>query len=258
MIAGISLFLSRDVSRAIAVLVVGCPGPFILAGPAAMVAALAAATRKGILIKNAKFLEGLTEVDAVIFDKTGTVTLGQLKVVEVVTHQSSESDLLAAATTCASVSQHPVSRAIMSFAPEDSPTVPEKIHAHELPGRGVTVDTERGQLLLGRRAWLGEAGFDLPDEPEHAGPIVWVAMREVSQARCLGCILLADEARTDAKQVIDDLREMGVMRTTLLTEIDKRSPRRSLPRSGWIMWSPKSCPGTSVRSCEPNARQAIT
>ena len=74
LIAGISLFLSRDISRAIAVLVVGCPGPFILAGPAAMVAALAAATRKGVLIKNAKFLESLTEVDSVIFDKTGTVT----------------------------------------------------------------------------------------------------------------------------------------------------------------------------------------
>ena len=217
LIAGISLFLSRDVSRAIAVLVVGCPGPFILAGPAAMVAALAAATRKGILIKNAKFLEGLTEVDAVIFDKTGTVTLGQLTVVGVETHQSSESELLAAATTCASVSQHPVSRAILSFAQDDLPVVAEKINAHELPGRGVTVDTEQGQILLGRRTWLGEAGFDLPDEPDHAGPIVWVAIREGSQTRCLGCILLADEARTDAKQLIDDLRQMGVLRTTLLT-----------------------------------------
>ncbi|TWU11725.1 Cadmium, zinc and cobalt-transporting ATPase [Symmachiella macrocystis] len=218
LIAGISLFLSRDVSRAIAVLVVGCPGPFILAGPAAMVAALAAATRKGILIKNAKFLETLTEVDAVIFDKTGTVTLGQLKVLSVATHDSTESELLEAAATCANVSQHPVSRAIITFAQaKDVPAMSNQIKAQEMPGRGVIVDTEQGQLLLGRRAWIGESGFDLPDEPEHAGPIVWVATRNESQTRCLGAILLADQAREDAKQVIEDLRQMGVMRTTLLT-----------------------------------------
>lgn len=218
LIAGISLFLSRDISRAIAVLVVGCPGPFILAGPAAMVAALAAATRKGILIKNAKFLESLTEVDAVIFDKTGTVTLGQLQLISLAAHESEESELLLAAATCAGVSQHPVSRAITTFAEVKQVSArPEKTNAQELPGRGVTVDTEQGQFLLGRRTWLVESGFDLPDEPDHTGPIVWVATRQGSQDRCLGAILLADQAREDAKQVIDDLRQMGVMRTTLLT-----------------------------------------
>jgi len=218
LIAGISLFLSRDITRAIAVLVVGCPGPFILAGPAAMVAALAAATRKGILIKNAKFLEALTEVDAVIFDKTGTVTLGQLKVLSLFTQESTDAELLVAAATCASASQHPVSRAIVTFAQaEQASPMHDKIKAEELPGRGVIVDTEHGQLMLGRRAWICESGFDLPDEPDHAGPIVWVATREESRNRCLGAILLADQARDDAKQVVDDLRQMGVMRTTLLT-----------------------------------------
>jgi heavy metal translocating P-type ATPase len=218
LIAGISLFLSRDISRAIAVLVVGCPGPFILAGPAAMVAALAAATRKGILIKNAKFLEMMTEVDAVIFDKTGTVTHGQLKVTSLAPHESDESELLFAAATCAAASQHPVSRSITTSAEErPSSTALVISNAQELPGRGVTVDTEQGQFLLGRRTWLIESGFDLPDEPDHSGPIVWVASREGNNNRCLGAILLADEAREDAKQVIADLKQMGVMRTTLLT-----------------------------------------
>ncbi|MEM9943009.1 MAG: cation-translocating P-type ATPase [Planctomycetota bacterium] len=218
LIAGISLFLSRDISRAIAVLVVGCPGPFILAGPAAMVAALAAATRKGILIKNAKFLEKLTEVDAVIFDKTGTVTQGKLQVIALAAHDSEDSELLRAAAVCAGASQHPVSRAITNFAKEQTTAdalTPAK--AHELPGRGVTVETDEKQFLLGRRSWLVESGFDLPQDPDHAGPIVWVATRQGDVHKSLGAVLLADEARQDAKQVITNLKQMGVMRTTLLT-----------------------------------------
>lgn len=218
LVAGISLFLSRDLSRAIAVLVVGCPGPFILAGPAAMVAAMAAATRKGILIKNARFLEALTEVDAVIFDKTGTVTQGQLQVLSLAAHEASDSELLVAAARCAGASQHPVSRAITAFAQEEQlPEIHEAVGAQELPGRGVVVDTEQGQVLLGRRAWLAESGITLPAEPEHAGPIVWVASLEPSRHRCLGAVLLADHAREDAKQVVDELRQQGVLRTTLLT-----------------------------------------
>ncbi|MEM9366230.1 MAG: cation-translocating P-type ATPase [Planctomycetota bacterium] len=218
LIAGISLFLSRDVSRAIAVLVVGCPGPFILAGPAAMVAALAAATRKGILIKNAKFLETMTEVDAVIFDKTGTVTQGHLKVITMITHDATESELRVAATTCASASQHPVSRAIVNWGrAAESLDLPEIQSAEELPGRGVIVETTQGRFLLGRGAWLGEFGCEPPESPEHAGPIVWVGVSDASGSRCLGAILLADEARDDARQVIDELRHLGVRRTTLLT-----------------------------------------
>jgi len=64
-IAGVVLFVTRDMSRAVAVLVVGCPGALILAGPTAMVAALAAASRLGILIKNTRFLESLSDVDTV-------------------------------------------------------------------------------------------------------------------------------------------------------------------------------------------------
>ncbi|MEM6330781.1 MAG: cation-translocating P-type ATPase [Planctomycetota bacterium] len=218
LVAGISLFLSRDISRAIAVLVVGCPGPFILAGPAAMVAALAAATRKGVLIKNAKFLESLSAVDAVIFDKTGTVTHGQLQVQAIETHDATEAELLAAAAACAAASQHPVSRAITACAaarPADERAATQT--ARELPGRGVIADTPQGQFLLGRRAWLTEEGFEMPEEPTHAGPIVWAATRRGPARRCLGCIKLADEPRGDAKRVINDLHSQGVLRTTLLT-----------------------------------------
>ncbi|QDT36660.1 heavy metal translocating P-type ATPase [Stratiformator vulcanicus] len=218
LIAGITLFLSRDLSRAIAVLVVGCPGPFILAGPAAMVAALASASRKGILIKNAKFLEALTEVDSVIFDKTGTVTLGQLEVASLMPHEGTDEELLRAATVCAEASQHPVSRAIINYANQlERSDHLESTSAEELAGRGVIAKTDQGRFVLGRRVWVEQSGFDLPVEPDHAGPIVWVAVETAKEKRCLGCVLLADHARTDAKEVIEDLHRIGIERATLLT-----------------------------------------
>ncbi len=98
MVAAVVLFISRDMSRAVAVLVVACPGAFVLAGPTAMIAALAAASRLGILIKNTKFLEVLADVDTVVLDKTGTVTLGHLEVVASRLYgEASEEDLLRAA-----------------------------------------------------------------------------------------------------------------------------------------------------------------
>ena len=84
--AAVLLFVTRDMSRAVTLLVVACPGAFVLAGPTAMIAALAAASRLGILVKNTKFLEVLANVDTVVLDKTGTVTLGHLEVVAVRLH----------------------------------------------------------------------------------------------------------------------------------------------------------------------------
>ncbi|MEM9701515.1 MAG: cation-translocating P-type ATPase [Planctomycetota bacterium] len=218
LIAGITLFLSRDLSRAIAVLVVGCPGPFILAGPAAMVAALAAASRNGILVKNAKFLETMTEVDSVIFDKTGTVTQGRLRVAGLAPADGSERDLIEAAAVCGRASQHPVSRAIADHGGEvlDQP-LPEIVRADEESGRGVIAETTTGRLWLGRRTWLADQGFTVPEEPEHTGPIVWSAVEDDAGKRCLGAVLLADEVRPDAADVVEDLGRLGVERVTLLT-----------------------------------------
>src|SRR4029077_1877158 len=117
MAAGVLLFVTREMSRAVTLLVVACPGTFLLAGPTAMIAALAAASRLGILVKNTKFLEVLADVDTVVLDKTGTVTLGHLEVVSLSPSGGvTEDDLLRVAMLCAGGSRHPVSRAVMRAA----------------------------------------------------------------------------------------------------------------------------------------------
>ena len=230
MIAAVTLFASRD-------LVVGCPMALILAGPTAMVAALAAASRLGILIKNAKFLEVLGDVDTVVFDKTGTVTLGQLEVIGVESiNDTLRDDVLSAAFACARHSWHPVSRAICrAFHPTrdiGSPTSGssrldakilisenETTVVTEHPGQGIELTDGMRRLWLGQRDWLTSLGANLPKNPSHQGPLVWV-MESNDRAAVsipLGCVLLSDQPRAEAHEVIAELKSLGVEHSVLLT-----------------------------------------
>ncbi len=113
-VAATVLFFTSDLPRAIAVLVVACPTALLLAGPAAMVAAMTAASRAGILLKSARFLERIGEVDTLLLDKTGTVTRGVQAVRAIVPVGGvSEETVLAAAARCGHGSIHPVSRAVV-------------------------------------------------------------------------------------------------------------------------------------------------
>ncbi len=215
MSAAVLLFVTRDMSRAVTLLVVACPGTFLLAGPTAMIAALAAASRLGILVKNTKFLEVLADVDTVVLDKTGTVTLGHLDVVAIrPCDGATDAELLRAAAVCAAASRHPVSRAVMrasvkaALPPAEAPRSVE-----ETPGRGVAAIAGDGLCLLGRGDWLRERGLDVPANPDHAGAVVWVAR----DGAVLGCLLLADLPRPEAARAVAELRELGLSRVILLT-----------------------------------------
>ncbi|OHB82861.1 MAG: hypothetical protein A2V98_21780 [Planctomycetes bacterium RBG_16_64_12] len=224
-IAGVVLFVTRDMSRAVAVLIVGCPGALVLAGPTAMIAALAAASRLGILIKNTRFLEALADVDTVVLDKTGTLTLGRLELLSVQPMNGHDEDeLLRQAVACAVGSRHPVSRAIVRAA--ESAGIESELggsgdQIEEVSGKGILA-TRNGEVkLLGRRDWLIEQGVNLPENPDHSGPIVWLGRIDRTAggttAQAVGCLLLADTPRPEAKQAILDLKTLGVERSVLLT-----------------------------------------
>jgi heavy metal translocating P-type ATPase len=202
-------------SRVVTLMVVACPGAFVLAGPTAMIAALAAASRLGILVKNTKFIEALADVDTVVLDKTGTLTLGHLEVVAVrPSHGIGDTQILAAAAWCAAGSRHPVSRAIVRAALKaglssvEAPQVVEETH-----GRGVAATGENGQSLLGRGDWLREHHLEVPENPDHDGAVVWVAQN----GTVLGCLLLADLPRPEARNAVNELRQLGFDRIVLLT-----------------------------------------
>ncbi|MFB0525088.1 MAG: heavy metal translocating P-type ATPase, partial [Phycisphaerae bacterium] len=119
MIAGIVLFFTSDVNRAITILVISCPCALILATPTAMVAAISASARLGILIKNVADLEIAGKITALVFDKTGTVTTGRLYVTKLTPAENVEpAELLGVAASAEQMSKHPAARALMEVAKE--------------------------------------------------------------------------------------------------------------------------------------------
>ncbi len=213
-VAGVTLFISGDVGRAIAVLVVACPCALILSGPAAMLAALAVAARWGILIKNSGFLERVSGVDTLILDKTGTVTLGELSVVALhPAAEVTEDELLRAAACCGYGSLHPVSRAVVTTARARELAFAAPSEAHEHAGAGLEVLCDGHTLALGRDSWMTERGLLVPTTRSDTGIVTWVARDQ----QILGSIELADSSRPEAREVLESLRGQGIQRFILVT-----------------------------------------
>lgn len=228
-IAAAVALITSDINKAIAILVVSCPCGQMLVSSAPMIAALSAATKRGILIKNSKFIEELTEIDAVVFDKTGTVTVGDLSPTDICpADDASEDELLSAAATVASASTHPISRALMSSVTEL--TYDKDYSVKELSGKGMegTSPDNNHTILFGNADWLRSLGFEI-DEPEGlAGSVSFV----VSDGKLLGCLSFNDTVREEAKTGIDTLRTMGIEKAVMLTGDRREAAERICAQVG--------------------------
>jgi Cd2+/Zn2+-exporting ATPase len=222
-VAATTLFFSENLSRAIAVLVVATPTALVVAGPAAVVAAMTVATRLRILIKSVDFLERASDVDTLILDKTGTVTVGAPMVTEVrPAAGESEESLLLVAASCGFGSLHPVSRAVVAEAIARGLTAKPPREVQERPGLGVVATVDGQRAILGRRALLVELGVPVDaaiDDASH----VWVAQG----GRYVGRLLLQDRPRGEARAALEDMRALGITRVILLTG-DRASAAREV------------------------------
>ncbi|HTO59999.1 MAG TPA: cation-translocating P-type ATPase, partial [Bradyrhizobium sp.] len=211
LIAAGTWFATSNSVAMLAVLVASCPCALVLAAPATSVAAIAVASRHGILVKGASFLENLATVDAVVFDKTGTVTIGQLRLVEARPEPAvDQQELIALSSNLANASNHPVSRALAPLAKGGHLPLEE---VKEARGLGVVGRLGQDSVALGRAELFQELGIEISTPPSHDGPIVGVARG----TKFLGWMLLADEPRPEARAAIADLRELGLRRQLLLT-----------------------------------------
>ncbi|MEM1313434.1 MAG: cation-translocating P-type ATPase [Pseudomonadota bacterium] len=216
MFSGMVFFVSGSMTSMMAVLVAACPSALALAAPATSVAAIAVATRYGVLVKSTAFMEELTRVDTLLLDKTGTVTEGALRVVGVVCAAGSgREEVEALAGALAGASSHPASRAMQRLRREDGPKIET---ANEIAGRGIEAEIDGRMHRLGRPTLHVEAGVALPAEPDHDGPLVGLSRG----TEFLGWILLADTVREEAMQSLAELRDMGLTRQ-LLVSGDRRA-----------------------------------
>ena len=211
---------THDLSRVIAVFVVSCPCAFILATPTAMVAALSAAARLGILIKNVADIELAAKINAFVFDKTGTLTTGQLAVSRLAPiGETKPAELLLLAASAEKYSNHPTARALATLAGEAGVPLAEPKDFAETAGRGVKAQINGATVLVGRAQWLKDNGIEASFEKsvdlnETEG---WSLIFVAQNGKCVGWVGMQDQTRAEAGEALAELKAAGVRRIAMIS-----------------------------------------
>ncbi len=219
-IAALVWAFTHDLNRVIAVLVVACPCAFILATPTAMVAALSAAARLGILVKNIADLEAAARISAFVFDKTGTLTTGKLVVSRLnPLGDVTAADLLRAAASAERFSNHPTARAVVQLATEAGVPLAEVRDFRETAGKGVGATIEGTRVVIGRAAFLRDQGIEgdfagSVDLDETAGFSLLYVARD---GKYIGWVGLQDQTRAEAAEALRELTAAGIRRVAMVS-----------------------------------------
>ncbi|MGB7181420.1 MAG: heavy metal translocating P-type ATPase, partial [Burkholderiaceae bacterium] len=208
--------------KALVLLVIACPCALVIATPVSVVSGLAAAARRGILIKGGVYLEQACQLKAIALDKTGTITEGKPKLVatEVLDSTFNEDTLLTWAASLATTSDHPVSFAISRGLNEGGiqPTISVE-NFTAMPGRGVKGSIENRQLTLANHRWVEEQGLcseqiesRLREHEKQGRSITMLATNEA----VLAIFAVADTIKDSSRQALSDLHALG-LRSVMLT-----------------------------------------
>lgn len=217
LIVGLSLavyMVSGDAHRAITVLIVGCPCAFILAAPTAITAALGNAARNGVLIKGGAFLEELGRVNAVVLDKTGTLTTGRPVVTEIIPlNDSAQFHVLELAASAEKYSEHPLARAILEAAETNGCSLTEPEEFRQIPGKGIEALVEGKKVFVGMAHGVAEANKDSKSVEAGTNTCLLVCLNE----QPVGYLMITDTLRPEARELIPELYQLGVQKVLLLT-----------------------------------------
>jgi heavy metal translocating P-type ATPase len=211
--------LTGDPIRAVAVLVVATPCPLILAVPVALVSGLSRAARQGILIKGGKAMETLARIRAVVLDKTGTLTHGEARIVDIRTAESlAPEELLRLAASLDQASKHILARTIVAEAQARGLTLAIPSEVAETPGEGIAGKVEGRSVMVGSprfiAAKVGRSGLSTLAENRPAGAVaVAIALDGVPS----GVIILNDALRAGTARLLGELRALGIERIVLAT-----------------------------------------
>jgi Cd2+/Zn2+-exporting ATPase len=207
--------------RALVLLVISCPCALVISTPVSIVSALAAAARKGVLIKGGARLERLAAVRCVAFDKTGTLTHGRLRVVDVAsTNGVGPLEILRVAASLEVRSEHPIGRAIVEHARQQRVTLIGAERFQALPGLGAEGLVGPDAVVVGNHRLFEERGLCSPRVHEQVESMASSGCSTVMVAQgnqTVGLIGVADETRETAPAVVEMMRQQGVEHVVLLT-----------------------------------------
>ena len=215
--------LTDWVYKALSLLVISCPCAFLISTPVGMVSAITSATKNGVLIKGSTYVEEMRGVKAVIFDKTGTLTEGKLVLsdVEVLDESYSKEDIIEIAASLEHNSSHPIAQAIVNYATMNDIPFAEIEEFRNVPGKGIVANINGNEYYAANESLIEGSSFDISRDEinkysAEGKTIVFVGNAE----KVLAIITVSDKIRSNAHEVIKDLKQQGV-KTVMLTGDNK-------------------------------------
>lgn len=249
-----------NIVTAVTVLVVFCPCALVLATPTAIMAAIGQAAKHGVIIKSGEALENMGKVDVIAFDKTGTLTCGRLAVSDILPLDSSisEEKLLELAASAELKSEHPLAKAITSFAEEREMILTEPEVFRMMAGRGVYAELSGKKVLCGSERFLEEQGVAADRETRNFLERLRVqgkaSLLVAEEGRCIGIIALSDVLRPEAEEMIRQLHDMRV-RTVLLTGDNRKTAAYFAEQAGITEARAELLPEEKVKSIRELQRE---
>ncbi len=227
--------LTGGIVSAVSVLVIACPCALGLATPTAIMAGTGKGAENGILIKGGEHLEMTYRLNAVVLDKTGTITKGQPEVTDVIPLGSMDrGELLRMAAAAEKNSEHPLGEAIYEQGKKESGTVPEAEQFAAIPGKGVRAVVEGRQIYIGTRKLMQEAGIDTGSAENVIAGLEddgKTAMLMAADSRLEAVIAVADTLKESSKDAIDELKKMGI-EVYMITGDNKRTASAIAKQAG--------------------------
>ncbi len=200
------------ISRALTFLVISCPCAIVISVPLSFFGGIGGASSQGILIKGANYMETLSKIREVVFDKTGTITKGNFAVTGVHHCPIEDKKLLELAAHAESYSTHPISKSIQAAYGEEIDNS-RVSNVQEISGKGVVAKVDDQSIAVGNIKLMNYLGVAGAEECSSIGTIVHVAIDGIYA----GHMVIADELKPHAKEAIAELKKMGVKRTYMLT-----------------------------------------
>ena len=212
--AGLTWAISGEIIRAVTILVVFCPCSLVLATPTAIMAGIGNVTKHGFLVREGDALERLAKVKKICFDKTGTLTYGKPEVVDIYAVNMGKDELLSLTAAVESYSEHPLGKAVLRSAKEKGLAFSKAESFSMTAGKGVKGIVDGKEILSGNVKLLAENGIAVPEEvTEKAAEFIHKGSTVIFTAadgELAGFIVLSDTLRAESRDMIAQLKELGV------------------------------------------------
>lgn len=230
-IAAITFLISRNPLSTAAVLLVACSCSFALATPVAMLASVGASAKRGLLIKGGKYLELLARADVLLVDKTGTLTLGQPQVTDVVPLNGlTRAQVLTLAASAERYSEHPLAEAVRTLARDENIVLIEPKDFKAVPGQGVCAVIDSRHISIGNRRMIPTAG-SLPVMTDLEAQGKTLLFLE-SDDQLIGVLAATDTLRPEVPAALAEVRSLGIRHIELLTGDNERTASALAERLG--------------------------